>query len=67
MYGKHLVDALENYVIKESPDLLAMSTHYRSIYDKLFGKSFGMTLMPTVKSEEENCANAQAGHFKIRE
>ncbi len=40
IYGQDLLDGLENYVKKESPDLLAMSTHYRSIYDKLFGTSF---------------------------
>lgn len=39
-YGKHFIEVLENYVKEESPDLLAMSTHYRSIYDKLFGTSY---------------------------
>lgn len=39
IYGKNLGEVLEKYINNTSPDLLSMSTHYRNIYDKLFGKS----------------------------
>lgn len=37
--GKNIQDELEEYSQKNSTDLLVMSTHHRSIIDKLFGKS----------------------------
>lgn len=40
VYGKDFEHVLEEYIKHESPDLLAMSTHHRTVYDKLFGKSF---------------------------
>ena len=40
VYGTNLVEVLEEYIIHESPDLFAMLTHFRSLYEKLFGKSY---------------------------
>lgn len=40
VYGKIFENVLAEYIKRESPDLLAMSTHHRTVYDKLFGKSF---------------------------
>lgn len=40
IYGEHFVEELENYIKNGETDLLAMSTHHRTIYDKLFGTSY---------------------------
>lgn len=37
--GQRLEKALQAYIAKEGPDMLAMSTHYRNLLDKLFGFS----------------------------
>jgi nucleotide-binding universal stress UspA family protein len=37
--GKYLEKVLQDHIKKEKPDLLAMSTHYRGILDKIFGTS----------------------------
>jgi nucleotide-binding universal stress UspA family protein len=37
VYGKNLIDVLEDYVKHESPDLLSMSTDYKNLFDKFFG------------------------------
>lgn len=39
IYGRNFINTLEEYILHESSDLLAMSTHLQSIYDKIFGKS----------------------------
>lgn len=39
IYGRNFINTLEEYIHHESSDLLAMSTHHQSIYDKVFGKS----------------------------
>lgn len=39
IYGQNFINTLEEYIHHESSDLLAMSTHHQSIYDKVFGKS----------------------------
>jgi nucleotide-binding universal stress UspA family protein len=39
IYGQNFINTLEEYVHHESSDLIAMSTHHQSIYDKIFGKS----------------------------
>ena len=36
---KYLLKTFDEYIKSESPDLFAMSTHHRSLYDKLFGIS----------------------------
>ncbi len=38
-HGKYLEKALQEHIKKEKPDVLAMSTHYRGILDKMFGTS----------------------------
>ena len=38
--GKHFLEELDDYIKKDTTDLLSMSTHYRNIYDKLFGTSY---------------------------
>lgn len=38
-YGDQLVNVLDEHIKRESPDLLAMSTHKRSFLDKIFGSS----------------------------
>lgn len=37
VYGNNFVDVLDNYIKHESPDLISMSTHYKNLFDKLFG------------------------------
>lgn len=39
IYGKSVENGLKRYLEKNSTDLLAMSTQYRSLWGKLFGKS----------------------------
>lgn len=39
VHGKYLEKVLEQHIKNEKPDLLAMSTHYRSALDKIFGTS----------------------------
>lgn len=39
VYGKNLINVLEDYIKKESPDLISMSTTYRNTFDKIFGTS----------------------------
>ncbi len=38
-HGQYLEKVLQDHIKKEKPDLLAMSTHYRGILDKIFGTS----------------------------
>ena len=38
--GKHFLEELDDYIKKDTTDLLSISTHYRNIYDKLFGTSY---------------------------
>lgn len=38
-YGSNIEKALQEHLKQEQPDILAMSTHYRGIIDKIFGKS----------------------------
>jgi nucleotide-binding universal stress UspA family protein len=38
-HGKDVVKVLEDFMKKSKPDLFAMSTHHRNLYDKLFGTS----------------------------
>ena len=40
IYGKKFVQVLEEFIKEESPDLLAMSTQYRDLFDKFFKSSF---------------------------
>ena len=37
MYGKNFIHVLEDYIKRESPDLVSMSTHYKNLFDKVFG------------------------------
>ncbi len=39
VYGKDLIDVLEDYVKHESPDLISMSANYKNLFDKVFGTS----------------------------
>jgi nucleotide-binding universal stress UspA family protein len=39
IYGKDLIDVLEDYIKQESPDLISMSSHYKNLFDKLFGSN----------------------------
>lgn len=39
IYGKYLEKVLQNHIKNDKPDIIAMSTHYRGIIDKIFGTS----------------------------
>lgn len=39
LQGKQLLKVMEDYISHESPDLFAMSTHHRNLFDRIFGTS----------------------------
>ncbi len=39
VYGKHLTKVLDKHIEQNSPDLIAMSTRHRNMFDKIFGTS----------------------------